>query len=144
MNLQIIETNSSEYITMVDMGLIWQLAAPTAEDREEKKRDGRDYQWYDYLEKMCSVLLSRHPNAVSMFLFNDDYKKPYSIKDEEQDRRSSKYTGAGNKFPKPHDSFPGPTEFSAFLSDSGNKTRLQHMIKRHLIQKNFNTQIIYR
>ena len=46
-----------EYITIVDMGFIWRLATPTAEDRETTKRDGHAYLWSDYLDYLESSLL---------------------------------------------------------------------------------------
>ena len=38
---------------------------------------------------------------------------------------------------------PGPTEFNAFLSDPGNKTCVQRLIKNPLFQKNLIRQIVY-
>ena len=143
---QVLQTSTyTEYSSIVDMGFIWRLATPTAEDHETVKRDGRSYLWLDYLEKVVSLVLTRHPAAITTISENDIYNKPNSIKDEEHERRAAKYipVGAGNKFPKPNDPFPSPTEFNAFLSDSGNKTRLQRLIKNHLLQKNLNRQIVY-
>ena len=123
--------------------MVWRLATPTAEDRETVKRYGRQYQWLDYLEKIVSMILYLHPVAITIILLNGRYDKQYSIKDEEHERRAAKYLGAGNRFPKPNDPFPSSTDFNAFLSDSGNKTRLQRMIKNYLFQKNLSHQIVY-
>ena len=60
----------------------------------------------------------------------------FSIKDDEHDHSSAKYVGAGNVFPKPEEKFPKPSEFNAFLSNSGNKVRLHRLIKSYLIQRN--------
>ena len=49
-----------DYISLVDMGLIWRLATPTTEDRESRKRDGLEYHWGDYLDKIYSMIFSRH------------------------------------------------------------------------------------
>ena len=125
------------------MQFIWRLATPTAEDRGTVERDGRSYLWLDYLESVISLILARHNAAKTTILVNDNYNKEHSIKDEEHERRAAKYIGAGNKFPKPNDPFPSPTEFNSFLSDSGNKIRLQRLIKNHLLQVNLNRQIVY-
>ena len=143
LNLNTVVNIPTEYSSLVDMGFIWRLATPTAEDRERVRRDGRSYLWLDYLEKVVSLVLSRHPAAITTILVNDIYNKPISIKDEEHERRAAKYIGAGNKFPKPRDPFPSPSEYNAFLSVSGNKTYLQSLIKNHLLQKNLNRQIVY-
>ena len=56
----------------------------------------------------------------------------YRIKDDERVRRSSRYPEAGNKFPKPNDNFPGQTEFSVLMCDSGNKVRLKSLVSQTL------------
>ena len=124
LNLKETPTNSVEYSSLVDMGMIWYLSTSTSDDQESIKRDGQKYHWHDYLEKMVSTIISRHPNAITIIFVNDRYDTPYSIKDEEHDRRAAKYIGAGNKFSKLNYLFPSPTEFHALFSDSGNKLRL--------------------
>ena len=56
MDLQPLTQPPKQYIGIVDKGLIWHLATPTADDREEKKRDGSDYKWGDYLEKIGTII----------------------------------------------------------------------------------------
>ena len=75
---------------------------------------------------------TRHPLAVQCYAINDDYEKQYTIKDDERDRRAGDYPDAGNKFPKHSDKFPGPREFHSFMSDCGNKARLQALVRQCL------------
>ncbi len=42
-NLDPVVEKPSDYVSLVDMGLIWRLATPTPEDREARKLDGSDY-----------------------------------------------------------------------------------------------------
>ena len=46
------------YVSIVDMGMIWWTATPTSKEREAKKRDGSKYCWKNYLEKksLCAQL----------------------------------------------------------------------------------------
>ena len=73
------------YVSLVDMGLIWRLATPTPEDREAKKRDGSLYCWSDYLQKISSLIFSRHSEAKMIILVNDKYNIELSIKDDEHE-----------------------------------------------------------
>ena len=57
-NIQAIGDRPHEYISLIDMGLMWRLATPTSEDREAIKRDGGVYRWSDYLNKICAIVLS--------------------------------------------------------------------------------------
>ena len=119
-------------ISLVDMGLIWRLATPTPEDRESRKRDGSEYHWGDYLDKICAMIFSRHANAYLIILVNDIYHLPFSIKDDEHDRRAAKHPKGPNDFPKPEDRFPGAAEFNQLMVNSGNKVRLQKLVKEQL------------
>lgn len=109
--------------------MIWQLATPTPEDHEARKRDGTDYRWSDYLDKICAIILSRHADAHLIILINDKYDLPFSIKDDEHDRRVAKYQHLPNIFPQPDDMFPGASEFNNLMVNSGNKVRLQKLLK---------------
>ena len=40
------------YIALVDMGMIWRMATPTAEDWQTQ--DGNPYKWSDYVQKVSS------------------------------------------------------------------------------------------
>ena len=46
------------YIAIVDIGMIWRMATPSAEDRHTQ--DGTPYKWSDYVHKLTSIILSRH------------------------------------------------------------------------------------
>ncbi|KAL8587709.1 hypothetical protein ACOMHN_020927 [Nucella lapillus] len=121
------------YISIVDMGMIWRLATPTPDGREARKRDGSHYSWNDYLHKICAIIFSRHANASPIIiLINDKYDLPFSIKDDEHDRRAAKHGHIPNVFPKPEDTFPGAAEFNQFMVRSGNKVRLQKLVKKKL------------
>ncbi|KAL8565961.1 hypothetical protein ACOMHN_054946 [Nucella lapillus] len=121
------------YISIVDMGMIWRLATPTPDDREARKHDGSHYSWNDYLHKICAIIFSRHANASPyIILINDKYDLPFSIKDDEHDRRAAKHGHIPNVFPKPKDTFPGAAEFNQFMVRSGNKVRLQKLVKKKL------------
>ncbi|MES9880814.1 MAG: hypothetical protein ABW185_08030 [Sedimenticola sp.] len=131
-NLDPVVEKPSDYVSLVDMGLIWRLATPTPEDREARKRDGSDYKWSDYLDKICNIILSRHADARRIILVNDKYDLPFSIKDDEHDRRAAKHTHVPNVFPQPKDTFPGAAEFNKLMVNSGNKVRLQKLVKEQL------------
>ena len=74
--MQPLHVNS--YTALVDMGMIWHLASPTAEERV--KSDGSRYTWGDYTEKIVSFLLARHVNATTIICINDPYDYAESIK----------------------------------------------------------------
>ncbi|KAJ8359919.1 hypothetical protein SKAU_G00164440 [Synaphobranchus kaupii] len=78
-----------------------------------------------------------HPSGtVLIILVNDRYDLPFSIKDDEHDRRAAKHPHIPNVFPKPEDRFPGAAEFNELMVNSGNKVRLQKLVKEQLtIQK---------
>ena len=76
------------------MGMIWRLATPTADDHESRNRDGSQYHWSDYLDKICTLIFSRHAGARLIVLLNDKYSLPFSIKDDENDRRAVQQTYA--------------------------------------------------
>ena len=115
-------------ICLVDMGLIWRLATPISDDRDIKTRCGRDYLWKDYLDKVCSMVFSRHTNAEKLILINDVYTGS-SIKDDEHDRRAAKETNLPNVYPKELDVFPTSKQFKKIMLKSENKTRLQKILR---------------
>ncbi|KAL8563613.1 hypothetical protein ACOMHN_024714 [Nucella lapillus] len=128
------------YISIVDMGMIWRLATPTPDDREARKRDGSYYSWNDYLHNICAIIFSRHANASPyIILINDKYDLPFSIKDDEHDRRAAKHGHIPNVFPKPEDTFPGAAEFNQFMVRSGNKI----IIPLHVITGSDHTSGFY-
>ena len=124
--------NPHNYISLIDMGLIWHLATPTHDDRESKKRDGSQYRWNDYLDKICNIVMSRHTEACIIFLVNDMYDLQYSIKDDEHELRAATFHSIPNVFPKPTDPFPGATEFKKIMMNSSNKVRIQKLVKENM------------
>ena len=62
------------------------------EDCETKKKDGVDYSWSDYLDKICTIIILRHADANLILSFN--------IKDVEHDRRAAKHSHILNVYPK--------------------------------------------
>ena len=132
-NLDPVAEKPRDYISLVDMGLIWRLATPTPDGREARRRDGSEYRWNDYLDKICTIIRSRHADACLIILINDRYDLPFSIKDDEHDRRAAKHPHIPNVFPKPEDTFPGAAEFNKLMFNSGNKVRLQKLVKEQLI-----------
>jgi len=50
------------YIALIDMGMIWRMATPTAEGRQTQ--DGTPYKWSDYVQKISSIIFARHNNAT--------------------------------------------------------------------------------
>lgn len=100
-NLDPVADAPRDHVSLVDMGMIWRLATPTPEDREARKRDGSEYRWHDYLNKICAIILSRHADARLIILVNDKYDLPFSIMDDEHDRRAAKYPRIPNVSPSP-------------------------------------------
>jgi len=50
------EAVPEKYIALVDMGFLWRLATPSAEDRE--KPDGSVFTWGDYADKLFSIAVA--------------------------------------------------------------------------------------
>ena len=132
----------NDYTALVDMGLIWQLATPTTENKE--KADGSLYTWEDYADKVFKLILERHPNAKRLILINDTYKAPYSIKDSERLIRSGSKP-VKNEFMKPKKNVSTATEFHHLLSKPDEKVRLQKFLETEFEKRTyeFNIEIIY-
>jgi len=111
-NLDPIPQKPLDYISLVDMGLMWRFATPTQEDREASKRDGSQYRWHYYLEKICFIIFSRHRDARLIIIVNDRYDLHFTIEDDEHERRAAKHYHMPNVFPKPDDIFPATAEFN--------------------------------
>ena len=76
------KTSRLGYISLIDKGLNWHLDTPSHKDRESKRRDGLQYRWSDYLNKICHIIVARHPDASLIFLVNDLYDIQFFIKDQ--------------------------------------------------------------
>ena len=49
------------YTALIDMGMIWRMATPSAEDW--RTEDGTLYKWSDYVHHVSSIIFTRHHNA---------------------------------------------------------------------------------
>ena len=126
------------YTSIVDMGLIWRLAAPTAEDRE--KGDGSKYTWGDYSQKVVSLVMTRHKHAHRIICLNDAYDQKYTIKDSERILRQ-KSIYICNVYMKRDDKFPALKDFHNFLGSPSNKIRLQAFLQTEFQRHAFTTNI---
>ena len=59
------------YAAIVDMGFMWWMCFPSAEDRE--KNDESHFTWRDYASKIFSSIMSRHIDASTIIFVNDPY-----------------------------------------------------------------------
>ena len=73
------------YVALVDMGMIWSMATPTAEDRQTQ--DDTPYKWSDYVHKVSSIILARHGDTDRIIYVNDPYDAAYSTKDTSETSR---------------------------------------------------------
>ena len=139
--LQPLDVNS--YTALVDMGIMWRLASPTAEERV--KNDGSPYTWGDYANKIGSVILSRHVNATTIICINDPYDYAESIKDDERELRIQGQGPIPNVYMKSTDLFPMACKFKTILCSAGNKKRLQALIKAQLseLSKSIGQELVY-
>ena len=130
------------YISIIDMGLIWRLTAPTPEDRENA--DGTKFTWGDYAEKLVNFVINRHMNDEQIILVNDSYEQGFSIKDSERLHRQ-KNQAVRNVFMKAEDKFPSSRDFYTLLGKPENKVRLQAFLETAFKRKASTTtaQIIY-
>ena len=55
-----------KYTALVVMGITWTMVTPSAEDRQT--HDGTPYKWSDYMQKISSILLTRHGHAERISL----------------------------------------------------------------------------
>ncbi|KAK1879203.1 U3 small nucleolar RNA-associated protein 10 [Dissostichus eleginoides] len=131
------------YIALVDMGMIWRMATPSAEDR--RTQDGNPYKWSDYVHKLSSIILARHHNAHRIICVNDPYDTAYSTKDDERDLRVQGNTHVPNTYMKLGDAFPTARMFKTLLCSSSNKGRLQKMICSYLtdLAQSVDVEIVY-
>ena len=123
------------YISLVDMGLIWRLATPTPEDHETKRRDGSEYHGVDNLDKIFIIITSRHADSHIIIFVNDRYDIPFSIKDDEHDRRAAEYPYIANVFPNLDYIFPTAVKLNKVMVNSTNNVRLQELLLKHTKQR---------
>ena len=92
------------YTALIDMGMIWRIATPSAEDRQMQY--GTPYKWSDYVHKVSSIILACHGDAERIICVNDLYDAPYSTKDNERDLRVQGKAHIPNAYMKLSDLFP--------------------------------------
>ncbi|KAL8591125.1 hypothetical protein ACOMHN_063749 [Nucella lapillus] len=131
------------YVALIDMGMIWRMATPTAEDRQTQ--DGTPYTWSDYAQKVSSIILARHSDAERIICVNDPYDAAYSTKDDERDLRVQGKAHVPNTYLKLCDSFPSSHAFKMLLCSVSNKGCLQQLIKEYMTElaQSTQTEIIY-
>ena len=132
-------------IALIDMGFMWRLSTPSAEDR--LKPNGSFYTWGDYAEKIFFMICARHANASQVIFVNDPYDLPVNIKDCEHDRRAG--TGmVGSVYMKRDIKIPSPQEFNRLFQNPQNKLRLQQFLMKefrlHAQQKQMCSYIPYK
>ena len=108
------------------MGFLWRHCIPSSEDRE--KGDETIYTWYDYAQKIFNCILSRHPDALSIFFVNDPYDVLNSIKAEEHANRNYLH-GSKNVYIDSTSELPNKNKMTEFFSNKSNKIRLQQYLK---------------
>ena len=113
------------YISIVDMGFIWRLAAPQRADRESAEVD---FTWGNYATKI-NIILQRHPNAIEYHLVNDRYDVVLSIKNAEHQKRNLIFLeGSKNIFSSSNLAVPPTRNFNSFFGNAKNKIRLQDFL----------------
>ena len=85
--MKLVNIVMNDYIAIVDMGLLWRVATPTAEDRD--KGDGTFFTWKDYADKVFNIITCRHKGASTIIAVNDYYGNDViNTKDGEHQNRS--------------------------------------------------------
>ena len=120
------------YVALIDMGMIWRMATPTAEDRQTQ--NGTPYKWSNYVHnhKVSSIILAHHGNAHRIVCVNDPYNTAYSTKDDERDLRVQGRAHVPNIYMKLGNPFSFAREFKTLLCSISNKGRLQKLICSYL------------
>ena len=81
--------------------------------------------------KRSAASLTRHRDARLIILVNDRYDLPFTIKDDEHERRAAKHQ-IPNVFPKSDDILPATAEFNKVMVNSSNEGRLQKLLLEHM------------
>ena len=120
------------YISVVDMGFAWRLAAPSIADRESAEGD---FTWGNYTTNIFNIILQRHPNAIEYHLVNDRYDVELSIKNAKHQNRNSMFLEGGrNIFFSSNLAVPPPRNFNSFFGNAKNKIRLQDFLFKELTE----------
>ena len=120
------------YISIVDMGFAWRLAAPSIADRESAEGD---FTWGNYTTKIFNIIFQRHPNAIEYHLVNDRYDVELSIKNAKHQNRNSMFLEGGrNIFSSSNLAVPPARNFNSFFGNAKNKIRLQDFLFKELTE----------
>ena len=132
---QLDASKMNHYAALVDMGFMWRLCFPSAEDRE--KNDESHFTWRDYASKIFTTITGRHTNADVIIFVNDPYDLTESLKSEEHENRKSNFYihGSRNVHIKPMDKLPNKTNLASFFANKSNKMRLQEYLKNEFRSK---------
>ena len=131
------------YIALVDIGMVWRLATPSAEDQQTY--DGMPYRWSNYAHKVSSIILAHDSKAHRIICVNDPYDFPHSTKEDERDLRRHGNPFVPNHYMKLDDPFPSDKAFKLLLCSNSNKQRLQKLLAKYLteIAQHVEAEIIY-
>ena len=118
------------YVTLVDMGMIWRMTTPRAEDRQTQ--DG--YKWSEYVHKVSFIIL-----APRIICVNDP------TKDDKRDVRVQGKTHVPNTYMELADPFTCARAFKTLLCSISNKGGLQKLICSYLtdLALSVDAEIIY-
>ncbi len=92
------------YTALIDMGMIWRMATPSAEDRQTQ--GDISYKWSNYVQTLSSIILPRHVAAERIICVNDPYDAAYSTIDDERDLRVQRKAHVPNTYMKLDDPSP--------------------------------------
>ena len=142
LSMNIIELHEP-YPAIVDMGMIWRLATPSAEDRHTK--DGMPYKWSYYAHKVASIILARHSDADRIVCVNDQYDFVHSTKEDERNLRTHGHSHVPNIYMKLGDPFPSDRTFKMLLCSNSNKQQLQKLMSDYLteVSQDLDVVVIY-
>ena len=117
------------YAAIVDMGFMWRMCFPSAEDQE--KNDESHFTWRDYASKIFSSIMSRHIDTSTIIFVNDPYDVAESLKSEEHAKRKFNLYiyGSKNVHIRPMDDLPSKTNLTNFFMNNSNKMRLQEFLR---------------
>ena len=121
-----------EFVSLMNMGLIWRLAIPTPKDREVKNRTNRSTiiatTWLNSALSSSHASQMHASTASSMTsTISPSASRIKSIFDGQQNIYTSQIFSPSLKTP-----FPAAAEFLKFIVTSGSKVRLQRLVNEQM------------